>query len=142
MSGVKLRIPISAKLIFLTTLLLIGVTVPIAFQSSKYFENTSRQREENINLDYAAAKSTEVENILSSIVGKSQVSAALLMKGAAEGSEFAVNFAQDSEILALEIYDQSSGSIVTKHSQVKEEEFGCSARGGRPSSRRGSSTHA
>lgn len=123
LSGLKLRIPISAKLIFLTTLLLIGVTVPIAFQSSKYFENTSRQREENINLDYAAAKSTEVENVLSSIVGKAQVSAALLMKGSAEGSEFAVNFAQDSEILALEIYDQSSGSIVTKHSKVKEEEF-------------------
>lgn len=120
-----MRIPISAKLILLSFALLIGVTTLIAIQSSKYFESTSKQREESINLDYAAAKSTEVENLLSSIVGKTQVTASLMMKseGTTTTQDFQINFKQENDLLALEIYNSANGSISTLHSQAKDEEF-------------------
>ncbi len=119
-----MRIPISAKLIVLTTLLLVSVTVAIAIQSSSYFEKTSIQREESINLDYASAKSNEVENLLSNLVGKTQVSSTLLMKSNEAQSEFAFNFNQEPDMLGIEIYEsQAGGSVTTRSSQVKEEEF-------------------
>ncbi len=119
-----MRIPISAKLIVLTTLLLVSVTVAIAIQSSSYFEKTSKQREESINLDYASAKSTEVENLLTSLVGKTQVASTLLMKSQDAASEFKLNFNQEPDMLGVEIYEsQAGGSITTRSSEIKEEEF-------------------
>lgn len=123
--GIKMRIPISVKLIVLTTLLLVGVTIAIALSSSSYFEKTSKQREESINLDYASAKSTEVENMFSSLVGKTQVASGLLMKSDAAGSEFQLNFNQEPDMMAIEVYETGAGgaSITTRSSQVKEEAF-------------------
>ena len=119
-----MRIPISAKLIILTTFLLVVVTVWIAIQSSSYFEKTSMQREESINLDYASAKSSEVENLLFTLVGKTQVSSSLLMKSSDPASEFYFNFNQEPDMLGVEIYEsQVGGSVTTRSSQIKEEEF-------------------
>ncbi len=120
-----MRIPISAKLIMLSFTLLIVVTTLIATQSSKYFENTSKQREESINLDYAAAKSTEVENLLNSFIGKTQTAATLLMKSnnQSPSQEFQLNFGQENDFLALEIYSSQDGAMTTLFSQVKEDEF-------------------
>jgi adenylate cyclase len=119
-----MRVPISAKLIVLTTLLLVSVTVAIAIQSSSYFEKTSKQREESINLDYASAKSTEAENLLTSLVSKTQVSATLFMKATDAASEFQINFNQEPDMMAIEIYESPvGGAITTRASQVKEEEF-------------------
>lgn len=120
-----MRVPISVKLILLSFTLLIAVTISIAIQSSKYFEQTSKQREESINLDYAAAKSTEVENLLGSLVSKTQVAASLLMKSddLAPSSEFQINFKQENDLLALEIYTANNGQLVTARSQVKGDEF-------------------
>lgn len=120
-----MRVPISAKLILLTFTLLIAVTTIIAIQSSRFFENTSKQREESINLDYAAAKSTEIENLLSSLVSKTQITANLLMKseGVTPTQDFQINFKQENDLLALEIYSNVSGQITTLQSQLKEDEF-------------------
>ena len=119
-----MRVPISAKLIVLTTSLLVVVTGMIAITSSNYFEKTSKQREESINLDYASAKSTEVENLLAVAVGKTQVSSAMLMKSSDANSEFALNFNQEPDMIGIEIYESPiGGSITTRASQIKEEEF-------------------
>ena len=120
-----MRIPISAKLILLSFTLLITVATLIAIQSSNYFEKTSKQREESINLDYAAAKSTEVENLLSSVVDKTQVAASLLMKSETDtpSQDFQINFKKENDFLALEIYSSLNGAMTTLKSQVKEEEF-------------------
>ncbi len=119
-----MRIPISAKLIILTTVLLVVVTIAIALTSSNYFEKTSLQREESINLDYASAKSSEVENLLSTIVGKTQVSSSLLMKSNETASEFQFNFNQEPDMLGIEIYESAvGGSVTAKSSQIKEDEF-------------------
>ncbi|MFN8847109.1 MAG: adenylate/guanylate cyclase domain-containing protein [Bdellovibrionales bacterium] len=120
-----MRIPISAKLILLSFTLLILVTTLIAIQSSNFFERTSKQREESINLDYAASKATEVENLLTSLVGKTQVTANLLMKSESgvPSVDFTINFKQENDLLALEIYSSLGNETQVLQSQVKPEEF-------------------
>lgn len=120
-----MRIPISVKLISITVLLLLVVTVPIALVTSKYFENTSRQREENVNLDFAAARATEVENILSNLVDKTANHASLLLKIANDpklpADEFEMGFMRDKNFLSLEVFRLDGGAMVSVKRRLKEE---------------------
>lgn len=120
-----MRIPISVKLISITVLLLLVVTVPIALVSSNYFENTSRRREENVNLDYAAARATEVENILNGVVDKTKANASLLYKMAQDptvvSGDFEQNFMRDKNFYALEILRIDGSSITSVKKRVKED---------------------
>lgn len=120
-----MRIPISVKLITITVLLLLVVTVPIALVTSKYFENTSRQREENVNLDFAAARATEVENILSSLVDKTSAHAGLLLKTANDPKlsmdEFELGFQRDKNFLSLEVLKLDGGALVSVRKRVKDD---------------------
>ncbi len=120
-----MRIPISAKLILLIFSLLIAVTTMIAITSSTFFESTSKQREESINLDYAASKATEIENLLSGLVGRTQVTANLLSKSevGSPSQDFQINFKQESDLLALEIYSLNENEQKQTYSQTKPEEF-------------------
>lgn len=120
-----MRIPISAKLILLSFTLLILATTLIAIQSSSYFEKTSKQREESINLDYAASKATEVENLITSLVGRTQVTANLLQKSDPQNlsQDFKINFDQENDLLALEIYSLNGNQQKLVVSQAKPNEF-------------------
>ena len=97
-----MRIPISIKLIVITIALLIGVTVPIALRSSKYFENTSREREETLNLDFAKARATEVDNILTNLYDKSKTTSLMLYKMVGQeniiNEDFEINFKRETSI--------------------------------------------
>lgn len=119
----KMRIPISVKLITITVTLMLTVTAFIAITSSKYFEKTSGQREENVNLDYAAARATEVENILSNVIDKAKSSATQLMKIAndpkASSADFDQDFARDKTFLTMEILKAEGSSFVSVKKQVK-----------------------
>ncbi len=75
-----MRVPISTKLIVITILLLVGVSVPIAIQSSKYFEKVSIQREEDTNMRYAAARSLEVESLVNAQYEKAKTLATELFQ--------------------------------------------------------------
>ncbi|MBX2988989.1 MAG: HAMP domain-containing protein [Bdellovibrionaceae bacterium] len=121
-----MRIPISVKLITITVALLLLVTVPIALVSSNYFEETSRQREENVNLDYAAARATEVENILGNVVDKVKTSASALMRlnddtQSALSEDFEMNFNRDKTFLALEILKIDGTSVSSVKKRVKDQ---------------------
>lgn len=120
-----MRVPISVKLITITVLLLLVVTIPIALVSSKYFENTSRQREENVNLDYAAARANEYENILKSVVEKTKNNATLLMKMANDpkfvSEDFELNFTQDKSFIAIEVLRYDGSGFFSLKKKVKEE---------------------
>src|SRR5688572_10485218 len=102
-----MRIPISVKLIMMTIIMLIGVTVPIALKSSEFFENTSKQREESINLDFAAARATEIENILSNLKDKIGTTGMVLYQMSTQNNvvnqDFEINFNRDKNFIALEI---------------------------------------
>jgi adenylate cyclase len=121
----KLRIPISVKLIVITILLLVGVTAPIALRSSKFFEDTSRQREESINLDFAAARATEVENILSVLYDKTKTTGLILYKMAGQenviNEDFEINFKRDKNFIALEVLKIDGSSVQTVAKRVKED---------------------
>lgn len=121
----SVRIPISAKLIVITILLLIGVTAPIALRSSKFFEDTSRQREESINLDFAAARATEIENILATLYDKSKTTALILYKMAGQenviNEDFEINFQRDKAFIAMEILKIDGSTVVSVAKRVKED---------------------
>lgn len=121
----KLKIPISVKLVGGTVALLLGVTIPIAMRSSAFFETTSLQREENVNLDYAAARATEVENILSTLIEKTTVHATNLLKTANDGTltseEFESAFARDKSFLSMEVIKIEGSSPISIRKRIKED---------------------
>ena len=120
-----MRIPISIKLIVITIALLIGVTVPIALRSSKYFENTSREREETLNLDFAKARATEVDNILTNLYDKSKTTSLMLYKMVGQeniiNEDFEINFKRDKNFIAIEIYKVDGASFQSVGLRVKDE---------------------
>lgn len=119
-----MRIPIAIKLITLTIILLLGVTVPIAMQSSKFFETVSRQREENVNLDYAGARATEVENSLNKLVDKTTASAlaiiSMVKENKVENQELNLNFYHFSDFIALEVLEVDGSTFKSLGRRVKK----------------------
>lgn len=120
-----MRIPISVKLIVMTVCLLLGVTIPIAIQSSDEFQKNSVQRETAINRELAESRARQLENVIMNLVDKVTLSARILIKpGAIEASpiseEFSVNFNNDSDFISLEVYllDGVSKKMLTQ--QIKE----------------------
>ena len=103
-----MRIPIATKLVSMTLILLLAVTVPIALVTSKYFEHTSRQREENINLDLVAARGAEVEGILSNLIEKIQRHGTTILRltnhSHSDSQDLDVSFMQDKAFYALQVY--------------------------------------
>jgi adenylate cyclase len=122
-----MRIPISVKLIVMTIMMLIGVTVPIALKSSEFFENTSKQREESINLDFAAARATEVENVLSNLFDKTRTTAMILYKMSGQNNvvnqDLEINFGRDKNFISLEVLKVDGSSFLSVSKRVKEEVF-------------------
>lgn len=122
-----MRIPISVKLVIMTVVILIGVTVPIALKSSEFFENTSKQREESINLDFAAARATEVENILSNLFEKTRTTAMTLYKMSGQNNmvneDLEINFGRDKNFISLEVQKIDGSSFVSVSKRVKEDVF-------------------
>lgn len=122
-----MKIPISTKLVGVTVFILLLATVPIALQTSSIFAKTSLQREEYSNQAFAASRATEIENILSSIVEKSKVSASILYKSATNPSatstdEFEMNFTKDKRFISMEIL-KLQGPTVELVSRRSKEDF-------------------
>ncbi|WP_295902256.1 adenylate/guanylate cyclase domain-containing protein [uncultured Bdellovibrio sp.] len=120
-----MRIPISTKLITVTILILVAATGTITWISSDFFEKKSSEQVDIANLESAAAKAKEVENIIGSLVEKTRVSASLLMKGTtaetATGDDFDFSFTKDKNFIALEVLKLDGSSVETVARKVKEE---------------------
>lgn len=120
-----MKIPISVKLISITVAILLSVTIPLALVTSNFFENTSRQREENVNLDYAAARATEIENIINNVIEKTRSNASTLMKMATDpefrSNEFELNFMRDKGFVSLEILRVDGSSFSSLKRVVKDD---------------------
>ncbi|MCB0355455.1 MAG: HAMP domain-containing protein [Bdellovibrionales bacterium] len=106
-----MRIPISAKLIVLTILLLLSVAIPVAYQSSKLFEEITIRRETHANLDSSAARATEIEQLFVSYIDKVKIVAALLLKGdkSTQERDLALTFRQDRDLVAIEVRSNIEG---------------------------------
>ena len=99
----KIRIPISAKLIVITILLLLSVAIPVAYQSSKLFEEITIRRETHANMDSSAARATEIEQLFVSYIDKVKIVAALLLKTdkSNQTRDLDLTFRQDRDLVSI-----------------------------------------
>lgn len=120
-----MRIPISTKLITVTILILVAATGTITWISSSFFEKKASEQVDIANLESAAAKAKEVENLVTSLVDKTRITASILMKGTSEqtntGDDFDFNFTKDKNFVALEILKIEGTSVETIARKVKED---------------------
>lgn len=122
-----MRIPISTKLITVTILILVAATGTITWISSSFFEKKSSEQVDIANLESAAAKAKEIENLISSMVDKTKTSASILMKGTSSqadtgtGSDFDFNFTKDKNFIALEILKIEGNSVESVARRAKSE---------------------
>nr|BFD62247.1 hypothetical protein BdHM001_09280 [Bdellovibrio sp. HM001] len=120
-----MRIPISTKLITVTILILVAATGTITWISSSYFEKKAAEQVDIANLESAAAKAKEIENIVASLVDKTRTTASLLTKGAASqteaGDDFDFNFTKDKNFIALEVLKLDGPAVETVARKVKED---------------------
>lgn len=120
-----MRIPISTKLITVTILILVAATGTITWISSSYFEKKAAEQVDIANLESAAAKAKEIENIVASLVDKTRTTASLLTKGAASqtaaGDDFDFNFTKDKNFIALEVLKLDGPAVETVARKVKDD---------------------
>ncbi|MGZ3769821.1 MAG: adenylate/guanylate cyclase domain-containing protein [Bdellovibrio sp.] len=122
-----MRIPISTKLITVTILILVAATGTITWISSQFFEKKASEQVDIANLESAAAKAKEIDNLVTSLVDKTRVTASILMKGTsaatATGDDFDFNFTKDKNFISLEILKIEGTTVETVARKVKEEIF-------------------
>ncbi|WP_374035168.1 adenylate/guanylate cyclase domain-containing protein [Bdellovibrio bacteriovorus] len=120
-----MRIPISTKLITVTILILVAATGTITWISSSYFEKKAAEQVDIANLESAAAKAKEIENIIANLVDKTRVTASLLTKRTNEqaetGDNFDFNFTKDKNFISLEVLKLDGTSVETVARRVKED---------------------
>lgn len=121
-----MRIPISTKLITVTILILVAATGTITWISSDYFEKKASEQVDIANLESAASKAKEIDNIVGALVEKTRVSASLLMKGASSpdksvNDDFDFSFMKDKNFIALEILKLDGSAVETVARKVKED---------------------
>lgn len=120
-----MRIPISTKLITVTILILVAATGTITWISSSYFEKKAAEQVDIANLESAAAKAKEIENIIANLVDKTRVTASLLTKGASSqvetGDDFDFSFTKDKNFISLEVLKLDGTSVETVARRVKED---------------------
>ncbi|MFV3410055.1 adenylate/guanylate cyclase domain-containing protein [Bdellovibrio bacteriovorus] len=120
-----MRIPISTKLITVTILILVAATGTITWISSSYFEKKAAEQVDIANLESAAAKAKEIENIIANLVDKTRVTASLLTKGANSqvqtGDDFDFNFTKDKNFISLEVLKLDGTGVETVARRVKED---------------------
>ncbi|AFY00749.1 adenylate/guanylate cyclase domain-containing protein [Bdellovibrio bacteriovorus] len=120
-----MRIPISTKLITVTILILVAATGTITWISSSYFEKKAAEQVDIANLESAAAKAKEIENIIANLVDKTRVTASLLTKRTNEqadtGDSFDFNFIKDKNFISLEVLKLDGTSVETVARRVKED---------------------
>lgn len=119
-----MRIPISTKLITVTILTLVAASGTITWISSDFFEKKSAEQVDIANLESAAGKAKEVDNIIGSLVDKARSNASLLMKGInapTPGDDFDFNFSKDKNFIAMEVLKIDGSTVESIARKVKSE---------------------
>lgn len=129
-----MRIPISTKLITVTILILVASTGTITWISSKYFEKKASEQVDISNLESAAAKAKEVDNILASLVDKARATGSQLIKNsnsatnvnsnaASSNDDFDFNFSKDKSFISVEVLKLNGTVVETVARKTKEDVF-------------------
>lgn len=105
---IRLKIPISLKLIVITVSLLLVVTSFIAVESAKRFEKSSADRVETVNREVTSLRATDVEGLFVNYLDKVKVVAALLDKKEVNSQErqkaLELTFRRDRDLVSVEVW--------------------------------------
>jgi adenylate cyclase len=134
-----MRIPISTKLISVTILTVVASAAAITLISSEYFEKKAAEQIDIANLESAAGKAKEINNILTSFVDKSRVIGSVLLKNSnldlgsttnnvggdsnALKDDLLFNFTKDKNFIAVEVLKIDGSSLETVARRVKDDFF-------------------
>lgn len=121
-----MRIPISTKLITVTIAILVAASGSITWISSDLFEQKSAEQVDVANIESAAAKAKEVDNILDSLAEQIRTTATLLVKETNLGnnstiSDVELTFERDKNILAIEVLQVQGSTLNRVASRVKKD---------------------
>lgn len=119
---------IATKLILGTLTLLLLATLPLAFNTSNYFESVSIEKEEDNNFNSAMARGAEVESVLQSLLEKSKTLGLLIIQyeknNSADFSKAITSILDnDRDIFAVDIYQVDNADIKITRSLVKKKAF-------------------
>lgn len=122
-----MRIPISIKLIVITVVLLIGVTIPVTMKTSEITSAKLVEFQQDNNLALAMGKARELNQLFNNLKDKVTLNGRLLQSWK-EGNtadlnyqkDFEANFNLDSALLGIEVYKyESSGEVAIGNSYKK-----------------------
>lgn len=114
-----MRIPISIKLIVITVILLIGVTIPVSMETSKLTSGKLVEFQQDNNLALAMSKARELNQLFNNLKDKVALNGRLLQSWKETNpsdlnyqKEFESNFNLDSALVGIEVFKyESSGEI-------------------------------
>lgn len=104
----NMRIPISAKIIGITTFIILTSMILVTKQSSEFFKKVMTQREEFSNFTEASLRGKQVETLLDSSLDKARNLAQLLLKESFEGLG-QYKLPKDKNLVGLEIWQVVDG---------------------------------
>lgn len=122
-----MRIPISIKLIVITVILLVGVTVPVSMRTSEITSSKLVEFQQDNNLALAMGKARELNQLFNNLKDKVTLNGRLLQSWK-EGNtadlnyqkDFEANFNLDNALMGIEVFKyESSGEVLVGSSYKK-----------------------
>ncbi|MFN3697512.1 MAG: adenylate/guanylate cyclase domain-containing protein [Pseudobdellovibrio sp.] len=114
----KIRIPISIKIILITTIIILGCMILITKQSNEYLRKAIVEREEFTNLTEASLRTAQIETVLDTSLEKAKSVGQLILK---ENNESLTYFQlpKDKYLVGVEVWKITDGypSIYFQKSQ-------------------------
>lgn len=116
----KFRIPISAKIIGITTFIILTSMILVTKQSSEFFKKVMTQREEFSNFTEASLRAKQVETLLDSSLDKARSLSQILLKESFEGLG-QYKLSKDKNLVGLEIWQVVDGQPQLYVKKVQED---------------------
>ncbi|AZZ37699.1 adenylate/guanylate cyclase domain-containing protein [Bdellovibrio sp. qaytius] len=116
----SMRIPIAAKIIGITTFIILTSMVLVTKQSSDFFKKVMTQREEFSNFTEASLRAKQVDTLLDGSLDKAKNLAQILLKESFEGLG-QYKLAKDKSLIGIEIWQVVDGKPQLFVKKVQED---------------------
>lgn len=116
----NLRIPIAAKIIAITTLIILTSMILVTKQSSDFFKKVMTQREEFSNFTEGSLRAKQVETLLDGSLDKAKTLSQILLKESFEGLG-QYKLPKDKNLLGIEIWQMVDGKPQLYVKKVQED---------------------
>lgn len=116
----NMRIPISAKIIGVTTFIILTAMVLVTKQSSEFFKKVMTQREEFSNFTEASLRAKQVETLLDGSLDKARNLSQILLKETFEGLG-QYKLPKDKNLVGIEVWQVVDGKPQLYVKKVQED---------------------